>query len=81
MLKLGCTLPNLVNICMNKSADAEIYLFTEGDEDRLEKLREDVVVATSIVFTGKAIVDETFDRKTTYANLLLGILLVNYIPV
>ena len=25
MLKLGCTLPNLANICLHKSTDAEFY--------------------------------------------------------
>ena len=66
MLKLGCTLPNLANICLHKSTDAKLYPFTEGDEDLLEKIREDVVGAPSIVFLGKAVVDETFIRKSTY---------------
>ena len=43
MLKLGCTLPNLANICLHKSTDAKFYPITEGDEDLLEKIREDVV--------------------------------------
>ena len=65
MLKLGCTLPNLANICLHKSTDAKIYPFTEGDKDLLEKIREDVVGGLSIVFTGKAVVDETFIQKST----------------
>ena len=65
MLKLGCTLPNLANICLHKFTDAKFYPFTEGDEDLLEKSREDVVGGPSIVFTGKAVVDETFIRKST----------------
>ena len=64
MLKLGCTLPNLANICLNKSTDAKFYQFTEGDKDLLEKIREDVVGGPSIVFTHKAVVDETFIRKS-----------------
>ena len=28
-LKLGCTLPNLANICLHKSIDAKFYPFTE----------------------------------------------------
>ena len=67
MLKLGCTLPNLANICLHKSTDAKFYPFTEGDKDLLEKIREDVVSGPSIVFTRKAVVDETFFRKS--ANL------------
>ena len=65
MLKLGCTLPNLANICLHKSTDAKFYPFTEGDKDLLEKIREDVVGGPSIVFTRKAVVDETFIRKST----------------
>ena len=64
MLKLGCTLPNLDNICLHKSTDAKFYPFTEGDKDLLEKVREDVVGGPSIVFTRKAVVDETFIRKS-----------------
>ena len=65
MLNLGCTLPNLANICLHKSTDAKIYPFTEGDKDLLEKVREDVVGGASIIFTRKAVVDETFIRKST----------------
>ena len=57
MLKLGSTL--------HKSTDAKFYPFTEGDRDLLEKIREDVVGGPSIVFTRKAIVDETFIGKST----------------
>ena len=65
MLKLGCTLPNLANICLHKSTDAKFYPFTEGDKDLLEQIREDVVGGPSIVSTRKAVVDETFIRKST----------------
>ena len=65
MLNLGCTLPNLANISLHKSTDAIFYPFTEGDKDFLEKIREDVVGGPSIVFTRKAVVDETFNRKST----------------
>ena len=64
MLKLGCTLPNLANICLHKSTDAKFYPFTDGDKDLLEKIREDVIGGPSIVFTRKAVVDETFIRKS-----------------
>ena len=64
MLKLGCTLPNLANICLHKSTDAKFYPFTEGDKDLLEKIRENVG-GPSIVFTRKAVVDETCIRKST----------------
>ena len=62
MLKLDCTLPNLANICLHNSTDAKFYPFTEGEKDLLEKIREDVVGGSSIVFTRKTVVDETFIR-------------------
>ena len=65
MLKLGCTLPNLANICLHKSTDSKFYPFTESDKDLLEKIREDMVGGPSIVFTGKAVVDEAFIRKSS----------------
>ena len=37
MLKLGCTSPNLANICLHKSTDSKFYPFTEIDKDLLEK--------------------------------------------
>ena len=64
-LKLGCTLANLANICLHKSTDANFYPFTEGGKDFWEKIREDVVVGPSIVSKRKAVVDETFIRKST----------------
>ena len=74
MLKLGCTLPNVANICLQKSTDAKFYPFTEGDKDNLEKIREDVVGGPSVVFTRKAVVDETFIRKSTNIyNSIVGI--------
>ena len=63
-LRLGCTLPNLANICLHKPTDAKFYPFTEGGKDLLEKIR-DVVGGPSIVFTRKAVIDETFVRKST----------------
>ena len=62
MLKLGCTLPNLANICLHKSTSTKLYPFTETDKDLLQKIREDMVGGPSIVFTRKAVVDETFIR-------------------
>ena len=64
MLKLGCTLPNLANICLHKPTSAKFYPFTEADKDLLQKIREDMVGGPSIVFTPKAVVDETFIRNS-----------------
>ena len=65
MLKLGCTLPTLANICLHKSTDSKFYPFTESDKDLIEQIREDMVGGPSIVFTHKAVVDETFIHKSS----------------
>ena len=65
ILKLGCTLSILANICLHKSTDSKIFLFTESDKDLLDKIREDMVGGPSIVFTRKAVMDEIFIRKSS----------------
>ena len=81
MLKLGCTLPNLANICLHKSTDAKFYPFTEGDKYLLGKIREDVVGGLSIVLHVKQLLmKHFFENQQTYANLLLGLTLANYTP-
>ena len=64
MLKLGCTLPNLANICLQQSTDYKFYPFFSSDSDLLEKIREDITGGPSIVFTRKAVANETFIRKS-----------------
>ena len=63
-LKLGCTLPNLANICLHKSTNSKFYPFVEADKDLHDKIREDMTGGPSIVFTRKAIVDQTYIRNT-----------------
>ena len=63
-IKTGCTLPNLADICLHKSTDTKYYPITEADRDLLEKTEENVVGGTSIVFTRKAVFEETFIRKS-----------------
>ena len=62
-------------ICLHKSTDSKFYPFTESDKDLLEKIREDMVGGPSIVFTGKAVVDETFIRKSS--NLCKSIVAID----
>ena len=64
MLKLGCTPPNLANICLHKSMDRKFYPFIEADKDLHEKIRSEMTGGPSIVFTRKAVVDETFIRRS-----------------
>ena len=74
MLKLGFILPNLANFCLHESTDAKFYPFTEEERDLLEKFRG-VVGGPSIVFTRKAVVDESFIRK--YANICKSIVRID----
>ena len=64
MLKFGCTLPNLANICLHKSMDRKFCPFIEADKDLHEKIRSEMPGGPSIVFTRKAVVDETFIRRS-----------------
>ena len=64
-LKLGCTLPNLANTILHKSIETKFYPFTESDKDLSGKIRGDVVGGPPTVFTCKALVYESFVRKST----------------
>ena len=64
MLKLGCTLPDLANICLSSSTNVKSYPLPEGDKDLLEKIREDMVGGPSIVFTRKTVVGQTPIRSS-----------------
>ena len=65
MLKLGCTLPNLANICLHKSTNYKFYPFCESDKDLCEKIREDMTGGPSIFFTREPVVDEKFIRNSS----------------
>ena len=74
MLKLGRFLPNLPKICLHKSTHSKFYPFTESDKNLLKKIREDIVGGPSIVFSRKAVADETFIRKSTnFCQSIVGI--------
>ena len=79
MLKLGCTLPNFANICLHKSTVSKFYPFTQSGKDLLEKTREDMVGGPPIVFTRKAVVDETFIRKPS--DLCMSIVVIDAIQL
>ena len=65
MLKFECTLPNLANICLTKATGSKFHPFTEPEKSLLEKIRENMVGGPFILFTRKAVVDETFIRKSS----------------
>ena len=66
VIKHGCTLPNLANVCLHKSTDSKFCPFTESDKDLLEKIRQYMVGGPSTAFRSKAVVGETFIRKSSY---------------
>ena len=51
MLKLGCTLPILANICLQNSTNNKLYPFVEADKDFHDKIRKDMTGGPYIVFT------------------------------
>ena len=42
MLKLGCTVSNLANICLHSSTSANFFPFSESDKDLLSRVQEDM---------------------------------------
>ena len=58
MLKLGYTLPNLANVCLQSSFTAKFYPFTENQKDLMWKIREDMVGGPFVVYTKKTVVNE-----------------------
>ena len=74
MLKLGCTLPNIANICLHKSTNYKFYPFSESDKHLCEKIREAMTGGPSIVFNRKAVVDETYMRiSSNICKSIVGI--------
>ena len=67
ILKLGCTITSMANICPHKPIETKVYPVTEADKDLLEITRENGVGGPSIIFTGKAVVNEKLSLQT-YAN-------------
>ena len=63
MLKLGCKLSNLANICLHKSTNNKFYPFVDLDKNLHDKMR-DVTGGPSTVFPRKAVVDQTFIRNS-----------------
>ena len=79
VLKLGGTLQNLVNICLNKSTDEKIFALTEGFKDMLQKIREDVVGSLVLFLHAKqSLMILLFESLRTIANQLLGLKLAKY---
>ena len=81
MLKFGCTLPNLANICLDNSTDAKFYPFMEGDQTFRKKFEKMLLVDhISFLHAKHLLMKLLFESLQTYANLLLGLTPANYIP-
>ena len=49
MLKLGCTLLNLVIICLQKLTNHKFYRFFQGDRDLCMKIREGMTLRPKLL--------------------------------
>ena len=86
MLKLGCTLPNITNICLHKSTNHKFYPFFERDKNLCEQIREHRTGGPSIVFTRKAVFDQTYitqpdsrRKLTVFMLMVTGITVKQYL--
>ena len=81
MLKFSCTLPNLANICLYKSTDAKIIPSRKEVKTFWKKFEKMLVVAhLSFLHVKQLLMKLLLESLQTYANLLLGLTLANYIP-
>ena len=82
MLKLGCILPNLANICLHKSTNEKSYPFCKSDRDFSEKNREDMrgdhqlCLREKLLWTKPSSVIQKMS-----ANQLLKLMRVSSIPI
>ena len=81
MLKLGCTLQNLANICLHKSTDAKIYPFQKEIKTYWKKFEKTSLVDHLSFLHAKQLLMKLLSQKLqTYANLLLELMPANYTP-
>ena len=79
-IRLGCTLPNLANICLHSSTNAKFYPFTKYDKDLLEKSEMIWLEFHPLFPHGKQLPRKPrFVIRTTCVGLLLESMQVNYI--
>ena len=78
MLKLGCTLTDMADVCLRKYTDTIFYPFYGSRNDILKYVGEDFVVGPSIVLSTRQLsVKLFFENLQTCANQLLGLMLAN----
>ena len=74
MLKFGCTLPNLANICLHSSTSEKFCAFTENEKVLISKVRKDLIGGPSIVFTRNVVVDGTHTGNSkVFFKLIVGV--------
>ena len=74
MLKLGCTLPNLANICVHKPTDAKFYTFTDGDENLSWKKIEKMLLVVHPSFShAKQLMMKLLFEKLQTCKFIAGI--------
>ena len=80
MLRLGCTLPNLANICLHKSSDTNFRLFREEIKTCWKNFEKLLFLAHLSFVHGKQLLMKLFfECLQTYTNQLFGLTLANYI--
>ena len=81
LLKFGCSLPKLANICLHKSTNNKLNPFVELDKDLHDKIRDDMTSGPSIVFIRKALVDQTYIRNSeNLCKSVVGIRVTQFYP-
>ena len=81
MLKLGCTLPNLANICPHKCTDAKFHPFTEGYKDLLKNFEETSLADyLSFLHAKQLLMKLLSESLQTFADLLLGLMPAHFTP-
>ena len=81
VLKLVSTLPKLANICLHKVIDAKFYPLTERVNKFSKKLEKMfMVVHLSFLHEKQLLMKVSFEKQPAYANLLFGLMRVNYTP-
>ena len=82
VLKLGCNLPNLANICLHKSTDKNSIHSRKGIKAFRKKFEKMLLVVHLSFSHGRQLLMKLlFESLQTFANLLLGLMPANYIPI
>ena len=73
MLKLGCTLPNLANICLHSSTSAKFYPFTENQKRFALKFGKMWLEGRQKCLQIKMLSTRHICNSTNFCKLIVGI--------